>query len=375
MRRWRSTMAPVLLLVTAGVAEGQEVRLGVHGGRLSDDFGSVERGVGISSELSLGGRTAALWLAAQGTFLEGAGVSGGASAATDAVLWSGRWLSLALVGNGSVSASDAGYRSATAGVSPRLRVGGFAFSGEVGPVVAWGGARYAAEGGDDGLLGLPRRVPGGEFDWRQAYGAAGVLRGAASGVRGRLEGRRLRLDEATQWSDLSASVGVDVGPADLNLRIGQRSGTGGERWAAAGVRVALSSGIDLMGEVGRQASDPVSGRTAAGFAMVGASVRLGHGTLSGSALPAGNVPAGRTRLALRAEPGARVELIGDWTGWQAVAVEETEPGRYVADVELAPGVHRFGFLVDGRWTVPDGYPTEPDEYGGRRAVLRVSAAN
>ena len=375
MRRWRSMMAPALLVVAAGVAEGQEVRLGVHGGRLSDDFGSVERGMGVSSELSLAGRAAALWLAAQGTFLEGVGVSGGASAATDWVPWSGRRLSLALVGDGSVSVSDAGYRSAAAGVSPRLRVGSVGLSAEVGPVVAWGGARYPAPGGDDGWLGLPRRATGGELDWRRAYGAVAVLRGAAGGVQGRLEGRRLRLDEATEWADLSASAGVDVGAADLSLRIGQRLGTGGERWAAAGARIPLSSEIDLVGEVGRQPSDPLSGRTAAGFATVGLTVTLGHRSLAGSGLPAGNVPAGRTRLALRAEPGARVELIGDWTDWQPVGVEETAPGRYVADVELSPGVHRFGFLVDGRWTVPEGYPTEPDEYGGRRAVLRVAAGN
>lgn len=370
MRGWRSMMVSALLGVATGAAEGQEVRLGVHGGRLSDDFGSVARGVGVSSELTLSGRSAALWLAAQGTLLEGAGVSGGASAATDAVLWSGRRLSLALVGDGSVSASNAGYRSATAALSPRVRVGGLGITGEVGPLVAWGGARYPAAGGDGGLLGWPQAATDGGFDGRGAWGAVALLRGAAGGVQGRLEGRHLRLDDGAAWSDLSASVGVDVGPADLGLRVGRRMGGGGEGWAAARIRVPLSSGIELRGEVGRQPSDPLSGRAAARFATVGVSVTLGHRSLAGSAPPAG-VPAGRTRLALRAEPGARVELIGDWTDWRPIAVEETAPGRYVADVELSPGVHRFGFLVDGRWTVPEGYPTEPDEYGGRRAVLRV----
>ena len=77
------------------------------------------------------------------------------------------------------------------------------------------------------------------------------------------------------------------------------------------------------------------------------------------------------RLALRAAPGSKVELLADWTGWEPRSVPETERGIYSLDVRLPAGNHRFLFRVDGEWRVPEGYPTERDEFGGRRAVVRV----
>lgn len=73
-------------------------------------------------------------------------------------------------------------------------------------------------------------------------------------------------------------------------------------------------------------------------------------------------------------PGARrVDVVGDWTGWQPVPMRLARDGRWVLDAPLPPGVHRFNLVVDGdRWIVPDGVTDVDDGFGGRAGLLIVS---
>lgn len=80
---------------------------------------------------------------------------------------------------------------------------------------------------------------------------------------------------------------------------------------------------------------------------------------------------GPARLALRAVAGARVEVLAEWTDWQPYPVPEVRPGEYVLEVVLPPGSHRFLFRVDGELRLPEGFPTESDDFGGEHAVVRV----
>lgn len=74
-----------------------------------------------------------------------------------------------------------------------------------------------------------------------------------------------------------------------------------------------------------------------------------------------------------AVPGAaRVDLVGDWTGWQPVPLERASNGQWVIRTRVGPGVHRFNLVVDGeRWIVPEGSAAVDDGFGGKTALLVV----
>jgi hypothetical protein len=68
-----------------------------------------------------------------------------------------------------------------------------------------------------------------------------------------------------------------------------------------------------------------------------------------------------------------VEVIGDFTGWSARPLRR-DGGAWVGEVGVGPGLHHFGFLVDGEWFVPTGRSGNvPDEWGRMNATLVVAA--
>ena len=88
----------------------------------------------------------------------------------------------------------------------------------------------------------------------------------------------------------------------------------------------------------------------------------------------GTEPAGpgRHRIVVRA-PGARgVEIMGDFTDWQAVPLEPAGAGRWATEVTLSPGVHRLNIrLAGGEWGVPPSVPVVRDDFNGVVGLLTV----
>ncbi len=76
-------------------------------------------------------------------------------------------------------------------------------------------------------------------------------------------------------------------------------------------------------------------------------------------------------------PGAQqVELVGDFTDWQAGRILLEGPdaaGRWTARVALSEGRHEYIFLVDGRsWhTDPLAKVRRPDGFGNLNAVMNL----
>lgn len=82
-----------------------------------------------------------------------------------------------------------------------------------------------------------------------------------------------------------------------------------------------------------------------------------------------------TRFVFTAPEAGSVALAGDFTDWKpAWAMTRSASGVWTVDVPLAPGVHAYSFVVDGRRWVPDPMaPAVEDGFGGvnsRLAVLR-----
>jgi hypothetical protein len=371
--RNRAIQAMALLVMGPGAVQAQQVNLGISGGQVSDETGAVHAGATISPGLtwSRPGWTGRLGLS--GTVLRTGGMIGGAAAEGEASLLRSGPVALVLGGFGSAAASDLGYRATALAVAPGLRLTGGFLSADVRAVLRTGGEGRPDRTASSGFLPLPDRSTSSGMVWRDARGVAATLAGTPGPVEISLGWTRMQSDPSVSWTDLTATAGLDLGGIQARAITGRRSGVARESWASLHARIPLTRSFGAAVGVGSQPSDPLTGRAAARFATVGVELSLARRGASAISprRPPGLRP-GTNRVVLKARPGARVELLADWTNWRPNPVLEASPGVYPVDVELAPGIHRFAFRVDGRWTVPPGYPTEPDEFGGRRALLRVA---
>ena len=68
-----------------------------------------------------------------------------------------------------------------------------------------------------------------------------------------------------------------------------------------------------------------------------------------------------------------VRLAGSFTNWQAqYQLHETAPGLWTITVPLAPGVHDYAFIVDGRRWMTDPFAnTVQDGFGGTNSRLTL----
>ncbi len=105
-------------------------------------------------------------------------------------------------------------------------------------------------------------------------------------------------------------------------------------------------------------------RPAARFAVAGAmTAALLIGFAAGRVwLPSG-VPmleTGGTLFAVAAPRAEFVAVMGDFSAWQPIPLEDREgSGMWTAALELPPGRYEYAFLVDGRWV---GQDPVADEY-------------
>lgn len=68
----------------------------------------------------------------------------------------------------------------------------------------------------------------------------------------------------------------------------------------------------------------------------------------------------------------RVDVVGDWTGWQPVPLSQGYDGQWVLPIRLPPGTYRFNLVLDGkRWIVPPGVAPVDDGLGGQTGLLIV----
>jgi hypothetical protein len=81
---------------------------------------------------------------------------------------------------------------------------------------------------------------------------------------------------------------------------------------------------------------------------------------------------GRRTLRFREPEGRVVAIAGDFTGGEAVACREVEPGVYEVTVVVGVGTHHVDVQVDGgAMVVPPGLPSVADDFGGEAGLLVV----
>jgi hypothetical protein len=80
----------------------------------------------------------------------------------------------------------------------------------------------------------------------------------------------------------------------------------------------------------------------------------------------------RTLLVTAPRAATTVEISGDFTNWDPVALVRRGDGRWSVVLPLTSGVHQVAVRVNGgAWRVPAGLPTMDDEFGGVAGLLVV----
>ena len=80
---------------------------------------------------------------------------------------------------------------------------------------------------------------------------------------------------------------------------------------------------------------------------------------------------------LQTSEATDVRLAGSFTHWQPqYQLHETAPGLWTVTLPLAPGVHDYAFIIDGRQWVTDPYAAAvQDGFGGSNSRITLVAGN
>jgi hypothetical protein len=80
----------------------------------------------------------------------------------------------------------------------------------------------------------------------------------------------------------------------------------------------------------------------------------------------------RVVLLIDAPRAESVELMGDATAWSVTRMRRTSHGRWRAELQLAPGMHRITVRADGgKWIAPPGLPIGNDDYGEPVGLIHI----
>jgi hypothetical protein len=268
-------------------------------------------------------------------------------------------------------------------------------------------------------------------------GGGGVWAGVGAGLLGRQRGRTAPSGsaEAGGWlrhDRLRASLTLAVLRTRLDTTIVELDGNGGEivlghgparaivavdataaaEWRAPSLELTASAALrraprqaeGVLGSVyavgawwilpraaltasaGTLAADPLRGFPQRRLTALGIRMRLGGAPASGAPAssaarathdaPAADVVArgaGRV-LRVRAPGAARVEVRGDFTGWQPAELARASDASGAWELALAAAASavRLTIRVDGGpWRAPANLPSVEDEFGGRSGLLVI----
>ncbi len=188
---------------------------------------------------------------------------------------------------------------------------------------------------------------------------------------------------ALQWEWPRLTLGVSG-----SGRRGQRLPDIGERrttWGDVNVTAPLIQRLALIASAGTYPIDWMQGFPGGRYVTVG--VRLGvyeSRTASAESVPTSGAraddiavrvtagPSGHTVLSVRAEHARSIELIGDFTNWQPIALIRDAKGRWSITLPIEAGVHQMNIRLDGgAWRVPKGLTPVVDEFGGSVGIVVI----
>lgn len=199
--------------------------------------------------------------------------------------------------------------------------------------------------------------------------------------------------DSLRYTDAQGALRWDARRIELTLGVGARNGDRLARessaWGSAAATLWLTSHVALVAAGGTYPVDYTQGYP--GGRYLSMAVRLGgrpnpavslssrtqvgtalSSTRDGPRLETATLPNGRRAIRVHA-PGARsVEVMGDFTAWQPLALTSAAGGWWTTTVPIAPGVYQLNVRVNGgAWDVPAGALEAVDEFGARVGVLNL----
>lgn len=316
-------------------------------------------------------------------------------------------LQLSIAGFGDRTLLDESFAVSRVGADARL-------SYRVGSAGAWLGRELSRDNKPTPASPVPHYSAGAWRQWRSvivtlslsSFGSQEGARAATTRreVRPALTGPLAPIDSQRNFRSLDTVTIVDSGSAgrphdwrDAELGLHWSAGTvaldgvfgtryaarrqPNETWGQIQSAVSLAPDLALIASTGVRPSSAAYGIARSRFIELG--MRVSPGALRRPRLPRAVRPTaaafqiddadhGARRLRIRV-PGARsVELAGDFTNWQPVALERADPDQWEITLTIAPGMHRLAIRIDGdSWTTPPGIAAVPDEFQGTVGVIVI----
>lgn len=260
--------------------------------------------------------------------------------------------------------------------------------GGVGGGSAWDGAVWRPvrqyEGGGWARVGMVTAVasvtPTSVDDTLRYADAAAALRLTASGLEvgtsfGIRRGRRLPAYASNEraWGGGSAAIwfldwAAVVGSAG-SYPVDLTQGFPGGRYATLGIRLGtrpVPAGARSLMRV------RTSGRAASAAHPLDVTRAAGVHAMTVGPVSGGSTARRERTLRVHAPVAARVEIAGDFSGWQPVALARVGGGWWAGQVTLAPGAQQMVVRADGgAWIAPPGLLAITDEFGGSVGLLVV----
>ncbi|MFQ5890375.1 MAG: glycogen-binding domain-containing protein [Gemmatimonadota bacterium] len=277
----------------------------------------------------------------------------------------GTHLGLGVVGEAFTVGGALPYRAAVVRAEPELR---HRFGGTTARLYGAGGIGRSRVGSSraesEPAVTSDLWSYGGGLELLHELGSA-VLRAGAEGFRAARE---------SEYASIFAGAHGSVRGVDWVVELrGWDTPEGGELVATAALRFPIGRSWEGQLSGGRFGPDPLLEAPAG----VSTAALLGWRALRFTAGPKPLytlVGAGHAavRFELRRQGARDAQVLGDFSDWKPVPMREEGDGRWTVTVPVAPGVYRFGFLVDGQWFVPPGSERSvEDEWGRRSATLVV----
>jgi len=83
------------------------------------------------------------------------------------------------------------------------------------------------------------------------------------------------------------------------------------------------------------------------------------------------ISAREVRLTFTVPDATTVAIAGEWNAWTPIPLSHAGKDRWQVTLPLRAGLYRFSLVVDEEWTVPDGIPALPDDFGGEVGLLVI----
>ena len=232
------------------------------------------------------------------------------------------------------------------------------------------------------------------LDWRGSIAGSGggwaqlgpgILSLAVTGTR---------INDALRYGEAESAFRMDRGPLELvaygGIRHWFRPGdASADAWGGGTLAWWIGERLAITASGGAYPTDYAQGLPSGAFGSLG--IRLATGRLSqarranepldlilpparpgASGLALERMADGSARITISGLKGTQVELMGDFTGWEPIALELSGENRWTTTLPVPPGVHRVNVRVDGgAWRAPAGIPSSTDEFGGAAGLLIV----